>query len=108
LSQSSSEIKIVSLELLKILDSLIQPELKNVILKQAWNMFALSKGQAIIMKKPDSELQFKMKQAFDLMLPIFQKVELANEIKETKSLNSGKMQNFVESRLGKDVLELIP
>ena len=113
MSQSNSEIKNVSLELLKILDQLIQPELNNVIFRQAWNSFALAKGKSIILNKPDTELQTLMKKSYNLMKPIFEKVNVASELKESRDINDPSTVKVVEALLKKnknfsDCLELIP
>ena len=70
-------------------------------------MFALKRGQQIILNKPDAELQQKMRASYDLMKPIFDKVDRAAAVKESQTLNTGKMQEFVNT-INRDCLELIP
>lgn len=103
-----SKVKEVSFSLLQIIDDLVRPEIKNAWALKLWDWFALKRAKQIIMNKPDNELQLKMKQSFDLMKPVFDKVEMAHEIKDSRGLNSGKMQEFVEKNIGKEVLDLIP
>ena len=103
-----SKVKEVSFSLLGIIDDLVRPEIKNSWALRLWDWFALKRAKQIIINKPNNELQLKMKQSFDLMKPVCDKVEMAYEIKDSRSLNSRKMQNFVEQNIGKEVLDLIP
>lgn len=102
-----SKVKEVSFSLLEIIDSLVRPEINNAWALRIWDWFALKRARTIIINKPDAELQAKMKESFDLMNPIFSKVELANEVKESQKINSGKMQDFVNN-INKEVLDLLP
>lgn len=108
LNPSLTKIKEVSLVLLNIIDDLVQPELKHPLAKKVWNWFAMSRGKQIIMQKSDAELKQKMHQSYLLMEQVFKEVEIAEEIKQSRIHNDGKMQEFVEKRIGKDILELIP
>jgi len=107
LSVQYSKVKLVSFELLNIIDQLVQPELNNQWLKKIWNYFALTRGRQIIINKPDEELKSKMHVSFQLMQQVFNQIEIAEQIKESDALNEGKGHEFVK-KINKDVLDLIP
>lgn len=89
------------------MDDLVRPEINNAWLMKIWTWFLNGRAKQIIINKPDEELKIKAKEAFDLMKPIFGDIDLASEINESSSLNSGKGHEFVK-KINKDVLDLIP
>lgn len=104
-----SEIKQVSFELLNIIDELVKPELTHAWARKLWEWFAMKRGKEIIINKPDEELKEKMKVSYDKMEKIFKKVEKADDLKEARDLNTGKMQRYVESiPENRAALDLIP
>ena len=67
----------------------------------------MNRGKQIIINKPDEELKQMMKVSFDKMKCIFSEIEIADTIIESRTLNEGPQQDFIE-KINKDVLELIP
>ena len=82
-----SQIKQVSLELLKIIDELAQEEIKYNFIKRFWLSF-VKRGENIIMRKPDAELKLKLDKAYSKMLPIYQMKEMSKGLTEGIKLNS--------------------
>lgn len=72
-----------------------------------WNKFFLGHAQSAINQTPDDELKIYLKEGYDELAPIFQQIDLANEVQESKKYNDGRMQSFVE-KINKDCLDLIP
>ena len=105
---SYSEIKKTALILLNIIDDMAQPHLKNAMIKRFWNWFFLSHGKTVITNSNDNDLKIVMKKGYESLKPIYEKTNLAMDIKEAGKINDGKMQEFVKTRLGKGVLDLIP
>jgi len=89
------------------MDDLVRPEINNQFLLKIWNWFLNGRAKTIIINKPDNELQIKLKESYDLMRPIFEKVELANDVKESGKLNEGEGHEFVK-KINKEVLDMIP
>ena len=105
---SYSEIKKTALTLLDIIDELAQPHLTNRMVKRFWNWFFVSHGKNVIINSSDNDLKIVMKKGYESLKPIYEKTNLAMDIKEAGKINDGKMQEFVKTRLGKGVLDLIP
>jgi len=107
-SQSSfSEIKKTALLLLGIIDELAQPHLNNAVIKKFWNWFFVSHGHNVIISMDDESLKSVMQKGYTALKPIYEKTNLAVNIKESRKMNSGKMQEFVE-KINREALDLIP
>jgi len=107
LQGSYSEIKNTALTLLGIIDELAQPHLNNIAIKKFWNWFFVSHGHNVIVSMQDEALKSVMQKGYTALKPIYEKTNLAVSIKESRKMNSGKMQEFVE-KINKEVLDLIP
>lgn len=105
---SYSEIKKTSLVLLGIIDELAQPHLNNAVVKRFWNWFFVSHGKNVILSMQDKDLKAVMEKGYKALKPIYEKADLATNIKESRQLNTGPMQKFIEERLGKEVLDIVP
>lgn len=89
-------------------DALAKPRITHRVVAWFWNQFFLSHANAAIQQMKDEELQQILKEGYDELKEIFEDTKLATEIKESRKINQGKMQDFIEKNIGKDVLELIP
>lgn len=67
-----------------------RPEIKNVIMEKIWN-YVKNYSMNIILKKSDVELKLKLQEIHDILDPLFKKVDMANELKISKNLNSPEM-----------------
>jgi len=92
---------------LDIIDDLVKPELTNPLFKYVWSNFALNKGKTIILSKTDEELKEKMRISYDKMKDIFNDIDTATIVKESRKLNEGPQQEFIE-QINKEVLDMIP
>lgn len=108
LQKSYSEIKNTALTLLQIIDELAQPHLNNAVVKKFWNWFFVSHGKNVIVSMQDNDLKAVMEKGYQKLKPIYEKADLATSIKDSRRLNNGRMQEFIEKRIGKEVLDLIP
>ena len=107
LSLQSSPIKQVAFSLILKFDRIAKPKIQNQVINWFWNKFFLGHAQKAINETPDEELKVYLKEGFDELAPIFTKMDLAIDIKESGKLNDGKMHEFVKS-INKEVLDLIP
>ena len=89
-------------------DTLAKPRINNKLVAWFWNQFFLSHAQTAILQMQDEELKIILKEGYDELKEIFEDTKLATEIKDSRKLNTGPMQDFIEKNIGKDVLELIP
>lgn len=103
---SNSVIKQTALTLLNVIDELAQPHIRNTVIKKFWDWFFVSHGKTIIAKESDENLKQVMQKGYLALKPIYERANLNNEIKESRKLNSGPMQDFVESITPADVMEL--
>ena len=106
LSSQFSNVKNTALTLLSVIDDLAQPHLNNQVVKRFWNWFFVSHGRNIILSMKDEDLKV-IKKGYESLKPIYSKADLAVNIKESRTLNGGKMQKFIES-INKEALDLIP
>ena len=106
-SYSNSVIKQTALTLLNVIDDLAQPHIRNTVIKKFWDWFFVSHGKTIIQKESDENLKQVMQKGYLALKPIYEKANLNYEIKESRKLNDGKMQDFVESITPKDIMELM-
>ena len=104
---SSSVIKETALTLLNVIDDLAQPHIRNTVIKKFWDWFFVSHGKSIIQKESDENLKQVMQKGYLALKPIYERANLNHEIKESRKLNEGKMQEFVESITPKDIMELM-
>ena len=103
---SNSVIKQTALTLLNVIDDLAQPHIRNTVIKKFWDWFFVSHGRSIIAKESDDNLKQVMQKGYLALKPIYERANMNNEIKEARKLNSGAMQDFVESITPADVMEL--
>ena len=106
-SYSNSVIKQTALTLLNVIDDLAQPHIRNTVIKKFWDWFFVSHGKTIILKESDENLKIVMQKGYLALKPIYEKANLNHEIKESRKLNDGKMQQFVETITPKDIMELM-
>ena len=106
-SGQSSVIKQTALTLLNVIDKLAQPRIRHTVIKKFWDWFFVSHGKKIVLNEPDDNLKAAMLEGYLALKPIYEKAELNHEIKESRKLNSGKMQDFVELMTPKDIMELM-
>ena len=107
--QSNSKIKQIALQLMIRFDELAKPRITHKVVAWFWNTFFLSHARKAISEMQDEELKLVLKEGYDQLKPIFEVTKRGLEIKESRSLNSGKMQQFVEAiPENMDALELIP
>ena len=106
--ESYSEIKKTALTLLGIIDELAQPHLKNSVVKRFWDWFFVNHGKKVIVTMQDNDLKNVMEKGYRSLKPIYERADLAINIKESSKLNSGKMNDFVRNRVGAGVLDIIP
>ncbi len=105
MSVNSSQIKNTALKLLSLIDNLAKPRIKNRVVKRFWDWFFVSHGKSAILSTNDSELKIEMKEAYEVLRPIYETVNIASGIKQGEKLGSPKV-----ARVGdiKDIMDLIP
>ena len=94
-SEGSSRIKKTALELLNIIDKLAKPHITNPLVEKFWNWFFVSHGKKIVENMTDQELKEIMKSGYDALKPIYEKTDLAVQLKEAAKLNDKKIMDKV-------------
>lgn len=102
ISQNYSTIKGFAFQVLDAFDQMARPEIQNVVMKKIWD-YVKSYSARIIFKKPDSELEAKLKQIHTILNPLFTKVDNAKSISESYKLGSPKL---IKTASTKDIIEL--
>ena len=64
-----------------------RPEIQNIVMKKVWD-YVKSYTSGIIFRKPDKELQEKLKQIHDILNPLFTKASIVHGIIEGEKLGS--------------------
>lgn len=82
-----SIVKQFALNTLQCFNDLAQPEIHNRIVRKFWE-YMRDYTYKIIMKKPDSELRIKLKQVHETLGPLFNDVDISEQIKEGEKLGS--------------------
>jgi len=108
LSTDSSAIKKTGLELLNIIDRLAAPHIKNPLVEKFWKWFFVNHGKKIIENMDDQELKNIMRSGYEALKPIYEKTDVAVQLKESEKFNGPKINNFVKKLPDfADLLELI-
>ena len=106
-SQPLSSIKKAGLDLLYRIDTRAKIRIQNTAIRKFWDWFFVSHGKKVIMNMTDDELKQELLEDYKILKPIFDAVEMNQNVKESRNYNSGKMQQFVEAITPKDVMELL-
>ena len=107
-SSESSKVKQTALELLSIIDNLAAPHITNPLVEKFWNWFFVSHGKKIVQNMNDQELKEIMKSGYDALKPIYEKTDLAVQLKEAEQYNDKKQLDRIKQLPGfKEILELI-
>jgi len=107
-SEESSRVKKTALELLSIIDKLAKPHITNPLVEKFWNWFFVSHGKKIVENMTDQELKEIMKSGYDALKPIYEKTDLAVQLKEAEKLNDKSVNDKVMNLPDfKEILELI-
>ena len=80
-----------------------RPEIQNIIMKKLWD-YVKSYTGGIILRKPDAELQLKLKEIHAILNPLFTKVDMSVGIHQGIKLGSPKPPNVGEL---KEIMSLI-
>lgn len=108
MSQSYSEIKNAAFHILTAIDRIAQPRINNVAIRKFWNWFFVSHGNKVIISMQDSELKEAMKMGYEALRPIYEKVDMATQLKESKKLNDPSMtEQLMKMPQFKDLVELL-
>lgn len=87
------------------MDKYIQNRIARVLASQVFNFLV----KTVINRVPDSELQTVISEVKSDIDDFYRKVDVAQDIKKSRELNTGKQQDFVESIPEyKAALELLP
>jgi len=107
-SEGSSRVKKTALELLNIIDRLAEPHITNPLVEKFWNWFFVSHGKKIVENMSDQELKEIMQSGYDALKPIYEKTDLAVQLKESEKLNDKSLNDKVMNLPDfKEILELI-
>ena len=107
-SDESSRVKNTALELLNIIDKLAAPHITNPLVEKFWNWFFVSHGKKIVQNMNDQELKEIMKSGYDALKPIYEKTDLAVQLKEAEKYNDKKILDKIKKLPDfKEILELI-
>jgi len=101
----SSQIKNTALKLLTLIDNLAKPRISNRVVKRFWDWFFVSHGKSAINSTSDEQLKIAMKEAYDVLRPIYETVNIATGIQEGEKLGSPKIAKIGDI---KDIMDLIP
>ena len=93
MQNDSSEIRLAAYELLKIIDEMAMMSVTNPLIRKFWVWFAKNYAYGAINRVPDNELKTRLERGYKLMKPIFEKVDTANQLKDSIKLNSPEMTN---------------
>ena len=100
------------MDCLNIVNSLVRPELKDQLTSWFWNHFFYSRAANIVNAKPDSELQSKLLQAYDLIGPLADEIRRAKVVKEDLKLETNvKVIDLIKNNrhiVDKEILEMMP
>ena len=107
-SEESSRVKKTALELLSIIDKLAAPHITNPLVEKFWNWFFVSHGKKIVQNMNDQELKEIMKSGYDALKPIYEKTDIAVQLKEAEQYNDKKIMDRIKQFPAfKEILELI-
>ena len=107
-SEGSSRIKKTAQELLNIIDKLAKPHITNPLVEKFWNWFFVSHGKKIVQNMSDQELKEIMKSGYEALKPIYEKTDIAVQLKEAEKLNDKKvMEKVMKLPDFQEILELI-
>ena len=107
-SSESSRVKQTALELLSIIDKLAAPHITNPLVEKFWNWFFVSHGKKIVQNMNDQELKEIMKSGYDALKPIYEKTDIAVQLKEAEQYNDKKTMDRLKKLPGfQEILELI-
>ena len=107
-SEESSRVKKTALELLSIIDKLAAPHITNPLVEKFWNWFFVSHGKKIVQNMNDQELKEIMKSGYDALKPIYEKTDIAIQLKEAEQYNDKKTLDRIRKLPDfKEILELI-
>ena len=107
-SEEFSRVKKTALELLSIIDRLAKPHISNPIIEKFWNWFFVSHGKKIVQNMSDQELKEIMKSGYDALKPIYEKTDIAVQLKEAEQYNDKKILDKIKKLPDfQEILELI-
>ena len=107
-SSESSKVKQTALELLSIIDKLAAPHITNPLVEKFWNWFFVSHGKKIVQNMNDQELKEIMKSGYEALKPIYEKTDLAVQLKEAEQYNDKKIMDKIKKLPDfQQILELI-
>jgi len=107
-SEESSRVKKTALELLSIIDRLAAPHITNPLVEKFWNWFFVSHGKKIVQNMSDQELKEIMRSGYDALKPIYEKTDIAVQLKEAEHYNDKKTMNRIKQLPDfQEILELI-
>ncbi len=107
-SSESSKVKQTALELLNIIDRLAAPHITNPLVEKFWNWFFVSHGKKIVQNMNDQELKEIMKSGYDALKPIYDKTNIAVQLKEAEQYNDKKTMDRLKHLPDfQEILELI-
>jgi len=107
-SEESSRVKKTALELLSIIDKLAAPHITNPLVEKFWNWFFVSHGKKIVQNMNDQELKEIMKSGYEALKPIYEKTDIAVQLKEAEQYNDKKTLDRIRQLPDfQEILELI-
>ena len=90
-NSSNTEIRLAAYELLKIIDEMAMMSVTNPVIRKFWVWFAKNYAYGAINRVPDNELKARLEKAYNLIKPIFEKVNVGMELKQSFKLNDKSM-----------------
>jgi DNA-binding PucR family transcriptional regulator len=85
--QSYSEVKQAAFLVLNGIDRIARSRIKNQFVMRFWNWFVVSHGKNVIITMTDDELKTAMKEGYDALKPIYEKVNVARQLREAEKIN---------------------
>lgn len=98
----SSTVKAIAYQVLEAIDKMARPEMQNIVMEKIWN-YIKNYTARIILKKPDIELQTKLKEIHTILNPIFKTVDKGIDYREGVKLGSPKIAKTAST---KEMLEM--
>ena len=88
--------------MLEAFDKMARPEIQNALMAKLWD-YVKGYTAKIIFRKPDKELEAKLKEIHEILSPLFSKVDSAKGLNEGIKLGSPKL---IKTASTKELMEL--
>ena len=88
---STTEIRLAAYELLTLIDEMAMMSMTNPVIRKFWVWFAKNYAKGAIDRVPDNELKNRLERGYKMLKPIFERVDIAQQLKTSTDLNSKSM-----------------